>query len=371
MRSAQGRGWEATKGSSEGRISGDNTWKTARGEAGGDKGPDGTAAAPAGVTTEKKNAKLCGNDGVKVVPAFLPIEIRRGTHSRVTVDPNLHGRPALPHYRAMPSLNRGAIVVNETPCALGSSGLNVVVVDEASSAILQSCCFNVSESPNLSGLDAFLASIPRRRILCAATVNLNALPPPSVLDCLLRRLSVSFQEDVSAGFAFVTSQHYGGNKPSFHTVSTGRIDVVFPPLSAEGGGGVELAVRAFANVAPSLVAARVPDDIMHVDKQMNCTPEEAAQAGTKALESNPYYVGFAHFPKQPIFLLSNSAFPLKNVPGWVTNVKLPRPLVPEMKESGALSISNTALFVNLLGPSLCSSGGQASCRRARRSERSA
>ena len=384
MNRMQGTPWETTRDVGEGRISGEQEWKETRGEAGGGGGKGGGATVVEHLYHQHRQQQERRR---VAVPAFVPIDTNSqpSLHSRITVDPNLLG-PCLSLPRNLRSAHSSsssssfsstspssAIVFNDTPCALGLSGLNVAIIDSSSYAILQTRCFSVYEGPETSGLRLFLESVPLRRIVCAATVSVSKPLSRPLVDFLRDVLDVSLNDEHESGFAFVTTQHHCSsdrskkNVPSFHTVSGGRIDVVLPPLSSSSSSPQPaVKARAFKDVAPRLVGGRVPDSVMRLDRQLVCTPVEASAAAGKALEeASPSlgYIGFSHYPKQPIFLLTSSAYPLKRTEGWTTTLKLPRPLVPELlpaaTSAAPVSLSNAAFFVNLLGPSLnlgCAAG---------------
>mmetsp|Transcript_20864 Transcript_20864/g.51228 ORF Transcript_20864/g.51228 Transcript_20864/m.51228 type:complete len:1124 (+) Transcript_20864:1238-4609(+) len=251
-------------------------------------------------------------------------------------------------------LNRhDAIVVANTPCAIGEEEtISVVVVDESYlGCILQSRSFR-----NWEDAQEFVNHIPPHRIvLCHGKcpnasrlqesresgtdetrdktsgpidmARLGGWKGENVLD---RGVVYVGQVDAHPDWSFCTT---------IDDCPKGGHEVVLQSIKDLNEGNLKSFLKTESKTAPRRVSGRLPDSIMPLKTQLMASGEQKKMA----YESFPLrnrYSGYTTKPNAPVYLLGSKAYPFQrlsplsvdksNDDVWSTFHYLPSPLVPEL-----------------------------------------
>lgn len=315
-------GWTQQEKYGRGRISGSMAWKRERHEAG--------KTTPNNTTTEDQVA------GFEVEAYGPPLHDDKLSF---VVKPN-------------PTSRHDAIMVANTPCAIGENdSVSVVVVDEAYlGCILQSQSFLT-----WSDAKAFIGSLPCHRI-----VLINGR-------CEIRSDSSDRGNQEKIKTAAVDMPRLGGWKGEKvmerGVVYIGQVDAhpdwsfctTVDACSKEGHEVVlriteaigEKELRLERQTLPQRVAGRLPESIMPLKTQLLASDEQKRLAFTsfcKSPSNTSRYSGYTTKRNSPVYLLDATSYPFHKIDArtvevtddtWNTFHFLPPPLVPK-GESGVL-----------------------------------
>jgi thiol-disulfide isomerase/thioredoxin len=286
--------WEAhTYGT--GRLSGSLVWKLSRDEAG--RNGDGQ---------DKKETGATGNTDSRAqfyVEHFFP---HASSTFSIAVQPHPRGR-------------HDAIEVSGTKCAVGSSSLSVVVVDDKHfGCILQSRAFG-----SLTDLAHFVETIPKYRVvaICGRTATAAAHTEISASDAAKLSLLGGFNQELAVNGVLFIGQvqahpdwsycsSFEASPNGFRIQGTGTVDINID----RGPAAESLRLRTERQTKPCCIAGRVPESIMPLQTQLLATEEQkraAFMALLKREQSSRQNFGYTTKPGSPVYLLGASAYPFE------------------------------------------------------------
>jgi hypothetical protein len=330
----QATDWTQHEKYGRGRISGSLAWKLSRQEAGG------------------KSKKVNGDDSEFAEERVARFEVESygppvvGDKLSFVVKPN-------------PTSRHDAIMVANTPCAIGEkNSLSVVVVDETYlGCILQSRSFLTWESAK-----EFIDYLPPHRIVLMngyikkseeeeavngdnklVTFDIPRLGGWKEGHVLERGVIYVGQVDAHPDWSFCTTVQDCSNEGH-------EIVLRIPGLSSSTDKQKRL--RTEKRTYPQRVAGRLPESIMPLKTQLLASEEQKRLAFASFCNSNNHrYSGYTTKRSSPIYLLDSSSYPFQKMDFtsigatdddiWNTFHFLPPPLVPE-NDNGITSTSQTS-----------------------------
>ena len=279
----------------QGRISGSLEWRLARREAG--KRIKDTTKTP---DEERKDASKITS---YTIETFLP---RTSTKVSIALD-------------AHPQNPRAGIVVSGTPCAVGQHlSLSVVIVDDhCLGCILQSRGFS-----SLDDLVDFIETVPANRIVTVhgrlekekisteASQKIVKLLPKIRINAIEDGILYLGQKNATPEWSFCASFQECPDGYRVTTEETSR----------------DISLRTLRGVQPASVLGRLPGEWVDAS--------EAEKRQAFLAYNDAKCSGYCTKPGMPIYLLSETAFPLQSASAsdeveWNTFLWWPTPMVPE------------------------------------------
>jgi thiol-disulfide isomerase/thioredoxin len=367
----QANDWTAQDTYGRGRISGSLAWKVSRREAGQDNkdGNDNT-----GSSNNSNKQTIAGFQIEPFLPPFLPPSPKAATILSICVKPPLE----------VTGSRHASILVSNVACAVAEpKSMSVVVLDDA----LLGCILQSRSFETYRDVDEFVSTLPSHRIVVlngTCTTGNNSTSDNDVNNnssveaqgSLSNRLGgwKDIAIDSTDGFMFIgqvdahpdwTFLSRWADCPTGHEV---KLEALATSRTASMIG-----LRTEHSALPNRVATRLPETVMPLATQLLASEEHKRKAFLSFSGSLPStrYTGYTTKPGSPVYLLDETAYPLKRVDvapsstdkrdSWNTFHYLPKPLIRE-DDHGIVVTKNDApnfevplqldAFASLLGSQL-------------------
>ena len=376
--------WTEQEKYGSGRISGSLAWRRSRQEAGSNG-----SSTPATNTTNNNN-----NDGPVSEVAGFPVE--------AFIPARLKREKVSFKLRAHPSSRHDAIVVSDTPCAVGvEKSVSVVVVDNNDKAL--GCILQSKSFVDWEGVTEFLEDLPSGRIVLMngkIEIGNETQPEDFYKEIVIDRLGgwngkrvaekgVLFagQTDAHPDWAFCRTLEGDKNNKNKNRKKNEFSDGYEVEIEAKGlfGDGCKgmpegCRLRTERSFFPQRIAGRLPEEYMPLNQQQNGASEtEKRNAYLNFAKSHGgRYCGYTTKKNSPVYLLDSTAYPLQHIGStandvlgkddtWNTFLELPEALVRSSDcgiddtPAGATSSPiydvplDSSFFNSSLGPNLLSS----------------
>lgn len=223
------------------------------------------------------------------------------------------------------SLKQSAIVVGNIPCAIGSKGYNVTILDERNGCILQSIVGQTAKD-----VTNFMDTIPIGRIIIIALL-LDEYGNNEIQPMLSKYFGIQENNEF---YGFIGQVGY---KPSWMKVLS-TADTMQTTLELKNQTKLKLHTTKYL---PNSISCRAPTDT----KAMSL---EEKQDYFKTIQKD--YIGYVTKENEHMYLIKNKdVYPWSVVESsWSTNYLLPEELVPQAKEISGINVPiNYEYFTSL------------------------